>query len=294
MNPYDVMKASQIACCLEVSSFKPGNVHRNREYDDIKYHHFLSSGIAFGNIIYEASQDNKDIGKYIKLAVIESKKWSPTNANLGIIMLHIPIGMSSGKIDEFNENVLKKEIIFTTKNTTVNDAINVYEAIEIAMPNINPPKEGPDAQKNDAKQELIEKNLTLYDVFKISSTWDSISKEWAEGFNISFKGYKLLNEYYEEYNNINLATTKTFLSILSEHPDTLIARKKDLDTSKMVSEMAKDILDNGFKKEDIEEFDKFLSKEGNKLNPGTTADLVASSLMIFLLDRIDKKDTVLC
>ena len=293
MNPYDIMKASQIACCLEVSSFKPGNVHRNREYDDIKYHHFISSGIAFGNIIYEVSQDNKDIGKYIKLAVIESKKWSPTNANLGIIMLHMPIGMSSGKIDEFNENVLKKEIIFTTKNTTVNDAINVYDAIEIAMPNINPPKEGPDAQKNDAKQELIEKNLTLYDVFKISSTWDSISKEWAEGFNISFKGYKLLNEYYEEYNNINLATTKTFLSILSEHPDTLIARKKDLDTSKMVSEMAKDILDNGFKKEDIEEFDKFLSKEGNKLNPGTTGDLVASSLMIFLLDRIDKKDTVL-
>jgi len=293
MNPYDIMKASQIACCLEVSSFKPGNVHRNRDYKDIKYHHFLLSGIAFGNVVYEASQDNKDIGKYIKSAVIESKKWSPTNANLGIIMLHMPIGMASGKIDGFNENTLKKEIIAITKNTTVNDAINVYEAIEIAMPNINPPKEGPDAQKNDAKHELVEKNLTLYDVFKISSTWDSISKEWTEGFNISFKGYSLLNEYYMEHKNINLAITKTFLSILSEHPDTLIARKKDLDTSKMVSEMAKNILDNEFKKEDIEEFDKFLSKEGNKLNPGTTADLVASSLMIFLLDRIDKNNTVL-
>ncbi len=293
MNPYDIMKASQIACCLEVSSFKPGNVHRNRDYKDIKYHHFLLSGIAFGNVVYEASQDNKDIGKYIKSAVIESKKWSPTNANLGIIMLHMPIGMASGKIDGFNENTLKKEIIAITKNTTVNDAINVYEAIEIAMPNINPPKEGPDAQKNDAKHELVEKNLTLYDVFKISSTWDSISKEWTEGFNISFKGYGLLNEYYMEHKNINLAITKTFLSILSEHPDTLIARKKDLDTSKMVSEMAKNILDNEFKKEDIEEFDKFLSKEGNKLNPGTTADLVASSLMIFLLDRIDKNNTVL-
>lgn len=293
MNPYDIMKASQIACCLEVSSFKPGNVHRNRDYDDIKYHHFLASGIAFGNIIYESSQDNKNIGKYIKMAVIESKKWSPTNANLGIIMLHMPISMSSGKIEGFNEYELKKEIINTTRNTTVNDAINVYEAIEIAMPNITPPNEGPDVQKNDAKNELIEKNLTLYDVFKISSTWDSISKEWAEGFNISFKGYNLLNEYYEEYNNINLSITKTFLSILSEHPDTLIARKKDLDTSKMVSEMAKNILDRGFKKEDIMEFDKYLSKEGNKLNPGTTADLVASSLMIFLLDRIDKNDTVL-
>ena len=292
MNSFDIMKASQIACCLEVSSFKPGNVHRNKDYDDIKYHHFLNSGVAFGDIIYKASKDPQNIGQYIKLAVIESKKWSPSNANLGIIMLHTPIATTTGQMEEFNINTLKKEIKNTVKNTTTDDAIAVYDAIEIAMPNINPPKEGPDAQKNDAKQELREKNLTLYDVFKISSSWDSISYEWTKGFNISFEGYYLLNKYYKQYNNINLATTKTFLNILSNHPDTLIARKKDENTSKMVSDKAKEVLNN-FNEESLLKFDKFLSNEGNKLNPGTTADLIASSLMIFLLDRINNKNTVL-
>ncbi|ABR56871.1 triphosphoribosyl-dephospho-CoA protein [Methanococcus aeolicus Nankai-3] len=292
MNSFDIMKASQIACCLEVSSFKPGNVHRNKDYDDIKYHHFLNSGVAFGDIIYKASKDPQNIGQYIKLAVIESKKWSPSNANLGIIMLHTPIATTVGQMEEFNINTLKREIKNTVKNTTTDDAIAVYEAIEIAMPNINPPKEGPDAQKNDAKQELREKNLTLYDVFKISADWDNISYEWTEGFNISFEGYNLLNKYYEQYNNINLATTKTFLNILSNYPDTLIARKKDENTSKMVSDKAKEVLNN-FNEESLLKFDKFLSNEGNKLNPGTTADLIASSLMIFLLDRINNKNTVL-
>jgi triphosphoribosyl-dephospho-CoA synthase len=207
-------------------------------------------------------------------------------------MLHTPIATTTGQMEEFNINTLKKEIKNTVKNTTTDDAIAVYDAIEIAMPNINPPKEGPDAQKNDAKQELREKNLTLYDVFKISSSWDSISYEWTKGFNISFEGYNLLNKYYKQYNNINLATTKTFLNILSNYPDTLIARKKDENTSKMVSNKAKEVLNN-FNEESLLKFDKFLSNEGNKLNPGTTADLIASSLMIFLLDRINNKNTVL-
>jgi triphosphoribosyl-dephospho-CoA synthase len=293
MNPFDIMRASQIACCLEVSAFKPGNVHRNRDYNDIKYHHFISSGIAFGQVIYEASQSEGNIGYYIKRGVIESKKWSPTNANLGIIMLHIPIATASGKLEEFNEDTLKKNLKDIILNTTVEDAINVYDAINIAMAGgLNKPKDGPDVSSEDAKKELIEKNLTLYDVFKISSEWDNISKEWTNNFKISFEGYELINKYYNETNDIHLSITKTFLTLLSKYPDTLIARKKGLEVAKMVSKMAKDVLDN-FSMEKVVEFDKYLSKEGNKLNPGTTADLIASSLMIFLLNKIDKGETIL-
>ncbi|HIP17448.1 MAG TPA: hypothetical protein EYG76_04005 [Methanothermococcus okinawensis] len=293
MDPWDIMKSSQIACSLEVSSFKPGNVHRNREYKDIKYHHFLSSGIAFGDVIYRVALNRRNIGEHIKMAVIQSRKWSPTNANLGIIMLHIPIAAGAGGIEYFNEHKLKKSICSITESSTVEDGLRVYEAINIAMPHLNPPKKGPDVHKDDSKKALLEENLTLYNVFKLSSEWDNISKEWAQGFNISFEGYNLLNNYYEEDTNINLAVTKTFISLLSKYPDTLIARKTDFDKALMVSDVAKNIKDNGFKKKDMEEFDNFLSREGNKLNPGTTADLVASSLMIYLLDKIDRGDTVL-
>ncbi|CAB3287941.1 Triphosphoribosyl-dephospho-CoA protein [Methanocaldococcus lauensis] len=292
MNPFDIMKASQIACCLEVSSFKPGNVHRNRDYRDIKYHHFINSGIAFGNVVYEASQDDKNVGLYIKKAVIESRKWSPTNANLGIIMLHIPIAMASGKLDNFNKNELKKNLKKISENTTVEDAINVYDAINIAMAYVDKPKKGPDVSSKDAKRELIEKGLTLLDVYKISAEWDNISKEWVDNFKISFEGYELLKKYYKELNNINLAVTKTFLNILAEYPDTLIARKKGFETALKVSKMAKDVLKN-FNEQKVKEFDNYLAKDGNKLNPGTTADLIASSLMIFILDRIDSGKTIL-
>ncbi|MBA2862450.1 triphosphoribosyl-dephospho-CoA synthase [Methanococcus maripaludis] len=292
MKAFDIMKASQIACCFEVGSFKPGNVHKNRDYDDIKYHHFVSSGIAFGDVIYEACLEKNNIGNFIKKGVIESKKWSPTNANLGIIMLHIPIAIAASNLDKFSENALKKETEKIIKNTTVQDAIDVYEAIAIALAFVNAPENGPDLKSKDAKDELIQKNLTLYDVFKISSTWDSISNEWTENFKISYKGYNLINEYYEEYNNINIAVTKTFINLLSIYPDTLIARKKSIDDAKMVSEKAKEVLNN-FNEETVLEFDKFLSKDGNKLNPGTTADLIASSLLIFLLDRISNEKTIL-
>jgi triphosphoribosyl-dephospho-CoA synthase len=60
----------------------------------------------------------------------------------------------------------------------------------------------------------------------------------------------------------------------------------------MVSEKAKGVL-NDFTKENVIDFDKFLSKDGNKLNPGTTADLIASSLLIFLLDRISSEKTII-
>ncbi|MBW9220460.1 triphosphoribosyl-dephospho-CoA synthase [Methanothermococcus sp. SCGC AD-155-N22] len=293
MDPWDIMKSSQIACVLEVSSFKPGNVHRYRDFSDIKYHHFLTSGIAFGDVIYKAAQDSKNIGKYIKMAVIQSRRWSPSNANLGIIMLHVPIAMGAGNIDNFDSSKLRKEMIRLSKNTTVEDSLNVYDAISIAMPNLNPPKRGPDVKEEDAKKRLIEENLTLYHVFKISSEWDNISKEWTEGFKISFEGYELLKDYYLEERDINWAITKTYIYLLSKYPDTLIARKNNLEISKEVSKIAMEIRNNGYKKEDIEKFDSYLSKDGNRLNPGTTADIVAASLMIFLLDRINSKDTIL-
>ncbi|HIQ39033.1 MAG TPA: hypothetical protein EYH53_03390 [Methanothermococcus okinawensis] len=293
MDPWDIMKSSQIACSLEVSSFKPGNVHRYRDFSDIKYHHFLTSGIAFGDVIYKAAQDNGNIGRYIKMAVIQSRKWSPSNANLGIIMLHVPIAMGAGNIDNFDSDRLKEEMIYLSRNTTVEDSLNVYDAINIAMPNLNPPKRGPDVKSGEAKQRLIEENLTLYEVFKISSEWDNISKEWCEGFKISFEGYELLKYYYREDRDINWAVTKTYIHLLSKYPDTLIARKNNLEVSREVSRIAKKIKENGFKKEDIEKFDTYLSKDGNRLNPGTTADIVAASLMIFLLDRIDRRDTIL-
>ena len=91
---------------------------------------------------------------------------------------------------------------------------------------------------------------------------------------------------------INKATVQTFLTILSIYSDTLIARKYDVDTAQKVSEDAKLIIAEGGiltdkGKQMINEFDKSLIKKN--LNPGTTADLTASSVMVALLDEYNDK-----
>ena len=85
-----------------------------------------------------------------------------------------------------------------------------------------------------------------------------------------------------------MATVQTFLTILASKQDTLISRKYDQSVSARVKADAKIILDKGgiLTEEGrslIEKFDQDLMK--NKYNPGTTADLTASSLMIALLEE---------
>ncbi|WP_457612458.1 triphosphoribosyl-dephospho-CoA synthase [Methanocaldococcus sp.] len=284
------MRASQIACCLEVSSFKPGNVHRNRDFEDIKYHHFLASGVAFGEAIYEVSLEKNRVGYYIKKAIVLSKKWSPTNANLGIILLHVPIALAFGRVKKFDENKVRRELLKIAKESTVDDVIHLYEAINIAKPKLSKAKKGPDVSSEEAIKEIKEKGYNLYDIFKFSADHDNIGKEWVTSFSISFEGYKKLEEFYED--DINLAITKLFLYLLSKYPDSLIIKKKGLEIAKIISKKAENILNN-FSLEKVKEFDNFLSREGNKLNPGTTADLVASSIMLFLLKRIEEGNTIL-
>ncbi|MGZ7160651.1 MAG: triphosphoribosyl-dephospho-CoA synthase, partial [Methanobacterium sp.] len=78
------------------------------------------------------------------------------------------------------------------------------------------------------------------------------------------------------------------LTILSHNPDTLIRRKHGEDKALEVSTIAKSILLRGgiLTPEGISklvEFDQQLIQ--NKLNPGTTADLTASSIMVAYLDH---------
>jgi len=68
-----------------------------------------------------------------------------------------------------------------------------------------------------------------------------------------------------------------FLRLLSEFPDTLIAKKFSTDVALEVSARAARALKQG----DADEFDKELVAQ--HINPGTTADLVIGSLFVVLL-----------
>lgn len=292
MDSKTIAKIAQIASCLEVSGFpKPGNVHRTRDYDDMVFEDFLISGVVIGDTIRELAENTDEnnlskteLGKYILEAVLETDKWIANNTNLGIVMLMIPISASAAISNNFNE--LRENIVKLMENTTVEDAINLYKAINIADAGGMGEQDEYDVANENAANELRKNNQTMYDVLEISAPWDRLASELTTNlpvcFDIGYKEYSKLNKK----TTLNNSAVLTFLKILSKVPDTLISRKYGDKKAQEVSDMAHDLLsykDSDNFMEKIKEFDDYLFE--NKLNPGTTADLTAASIMISLIDE---------
>ncbi len=287
MDPSEIAKIAQIASALEVSGYpKPGNVHRTRDYDDMVFEDFIISGIVIGDTIREACTDvdveDPKLGKYILQAVAETDKWIKNNTNLGIVMMITPIAVAAAISDSFDE--IQDNVKLLMENTSVDDACDLYDAINIADAGGMGEEDEYDVSSDSAKQELRNDGLTMYDVLKISATKDMLGREMTSGMPFIFeKGYPTYHELTKE-KSLNEACLLTFLTILSEVPDTLISRKYDEDEAIKVSMMTRDLLkmkDSSDFAKQIKDFDDYLYK--NKYNPGTTADLTATSIFVSYL-----------
>jgi len=289
----------QLAMLLELSAYpKPGNVHRTRDYSDMRFEHFLGAVSGLHSSFYKAAQlgcirkYGGRVGRLIFDAVANMFGWQTDgNTSLGTIMLLIPLSMASGKViaeDGFKEfqSRLKREINEVCEEASHVDSIWVYKAIQLAKPGGLGSVEELDINEDSAMNKIKEDNVRLRDIFMTSASYDSIASEWAHGFDLTFNvGHPFFNRTLEECGDINAATVNTFLKILSERPDSLIARKAGLKEAEKVSRSARIILEKGGilteeGRERLWKLDERLGKRNHTLNPGTTADLTCSSISI--------------
>ncbi len=301
-----ISKCLELAILLEVSAEKPGNVNLTSSFEGTTCQHFLASAVAAGPAFQEAAYrgssvaENKlaisevGLGQLIKTCARDVEAWQRGgNTILGTIMLLVPIavaaGMASNKAEySMDLSLLRKNIDLAVKSTTAWDSVHLYEAVNIASPSgLN---EAPDLDVTDphSKERLIKENVTLFDVFKIAAAYDDVCAEWVNNYPITFD---LAYPYLMEQLNIkplNTAVVHTFLKILSERPDTFIARKVGKEKAGKVSSDAKAVLElGGLETEQgrrsLKQFDMKLRSTQNKCNPGTTADLTASALALCIL-----------
>ena len=201
MNANEIAKIAQIASGLEVSGYpKPGNVHRTRDYDDMEFEDFIISGIVIGDSIREACTDvdveNPRLGKYILQAVAETDRWIKNNTNLGIVMMTTPIAVAASISDSFDD--IRENIKLLMSNTSVDDACDLYDAINIADAGGMGDQDEYDVASDNAKQELRENNQTMYDVLKISAPWDMLAREMTSDMPAVFEiGYPKYHELKE-------------------------------------------------------------------------------------------------
>ena len=200
-----VSSCLQLAILLEVSAHKPGNVNRTASFQSTRYEHFLASAVAVEPSFAHAAErgimvsDGKiqlnelGVGEIIKDAVVNANAWQHGgNTLLGTVLLLSPIaaatGMTLAEGEEFSISKLRGNIKLVVESTTPSDAVAVYEAINIASPSGLVDK-APTLDVNDpsSKKKILEESVTLYEVFKISAPYDSISREWVENYPITFK-----------------------------------------------------------------------------------------------------------
>ncbi|NVM44202.1 MAG: triphosphoribosyl-dephospho-CoA synthase [Candidatus Lokiarchaeota archaeon] len=292
---------------LELSGWpKPGNVHRTKDFEVTKFEHFLAGITAIQpNIrelcekIYNSIDVNElefttiELGLFYKKAAKEMMKWqSGGNVLLGHILILAPlvsaatICMKTNKVSIENFEIIVKKLI---EDATVEDTVNLYEAIRTCNPGGLGRIEKYDVYGENSINEIKQDGITLKKIFEFSKDYDLISSEYCNGFNIVLnEGLPYFIETFEISQDINIATVNTYLKLLSNHLDTLIIRKSGKKDALEISKTASDILSHGgiSTKKGLDlttKFDKVLQKQNGKLNPGTTADLVAGIIFSALI-----------
>ncbi len=303
-----IAKCLELAILFEVSADKPGNVNLVTGFEGTRYEHFLASAVACASHFEsaaiqgvrvsrgECNVDAARLGRTIRNCVADINYWQKGgNTLLGTVILLSPIAVAAGMTSTREELLfgildVRRNLKFVVESTTPEDAVQVYEAIRTA----NPSGLGkvPELDINDpgSVDRILEDHVTLYDVFTMSSTRDNVCSEWVRNYPITFEvAYRHLKERIENAANLNEAVVHTFLKVLSEYPDTFIARKVGTERAREVSIMAGAVLESGGLvtpkgRKELRQFDLHLRRSDNYLNPGTTADIIAAALSLVILE----------
>jgi triphosphoribosyl-dephospho-CoA synthase len=212
-------------------------------------------------------------------AVRASRGAAGANTNLGIALLLAPLARAA-----LEGGPLRERLGEVLRALTVDDARSAYAAIRLAGPGgLDEPVE------HDVRDQP---RVTLREGMAAAAERDTIASEYVTEFSVTFElGLPGLTDALGDGLRPRDAIVELALRLLAAVPDTLIARKRGADAAGRVSAGARKVLAAGGVRAGpgrtaLAEFDASLRREGNALNPGTTADLVTAVLFAALLEGV--------
>jgi triphosphoribosyl-dephospho-CoA synthase len=260
---------------LEVSAEKPGNITPRHDFHDTSYEDMLRSAIAIGPELARAGE--RGVGETVFAVVQASRRATQANTNLGIALLLAPLATAA-----LSGGPLRERLAATLAALDVADAQTAYAAIRLA-----------DAGGLDTRVEhdvRAEATVGLREAMASAAGRDSIAAEYVSDFALTFEtGVPTLVAALRDGLREREAIVELHLRLLAAVPDTLIARKRGPEAAARVSAGAREALAAGgvrtaAGRRAVRGFDVSLREPGNALNPGTTADLVAATLFVALLE----------
>ena len=270
-----IAAAAQLACLLEVSAPKPGNVSPGRHFHDTRYEDFLASAVAIGPAL--AAAGVRPLGATLRSAVEATARWTRANTNLGIVLLLAPLARAAARPD----GDLRSRLGGVLEETTVADATDAYVAIRSARPG--------GLGSAGAEDVRDPPTVTLREAMALAADRDTIAREYTTRFAVTFEvGAPALTDARQRGLTWSQATVDCFLALLAAVPDTHVARKLGRKEAERLSARAREIVAAGGTagpagRAALAALDADLRDARNTRNPGTTADLTCAALFVVIL-----------
>jgi triphosphoribosyl-dephospho-CoA synthase len=267
-------EAATLACLLEASAPKPGNVYPGANFDDVTFHDFERSAEIIGPILGRTRQ--LGVGRTILEAVRATRERVSTNTNLGMLLLLAPLAAVPDSAP------FQAGIPSVLAGLSFDDTRLVYEAIRVSAPG------GLGTSREADVLRGTPPNLRLVDAMRMAADVDLVARQYTNGFNDVLCGTaELLAEGVARGWRLSDAIVNTQLRRLARHGDSLIVRKCGQPTSDEVRDRAAHVLAAGLPGDDayecaVAEYDGWLRGDDHRRNPGTTADLIAAGLFVLL------------
>lgn len=297
----EVARAATLACRLEAGAQKPGNVFPERPVRGLRYEDFVASADAVGPVLGEAG--TRGVGGTILRAIEATRRVVRGNTNLGIVLLLAPLARAARSTDAAvpgpdgvpgaegaptaggRQSALRARLHEVLEALDVEDARLAYRAIRLAKPG---------GMGRRADQDVSgEPDVSLLDAMRLAADRDSVAREYATDFETTFTtGLPLLRQTLVAGLPLPSAVVELYLELLRRTADTLVERRFGRDAATEVSLRAGAALEAGPRGSDardtaVRELDAWLREEGRGWSPGTTADLVAAVLFVWLLTADD-------
>jgi triphosphoribosyl-dephospho-CoA synthase len=266
-------RLAQVACVLEATARKPGNVHRFADFADTSYLDFVLSAQAIGPALDRAGAG---IGPAVLDAVRATRAVVATNTNLGMVLLLAPL-CAVPAVEPLRAGVSR-----VLDATTVDDTRAVYAAVRLSRPG---------GLGTVAEQDVAsEPTLPLRGVMALAANRDAVARQYVNGFADVFDhAVPALAASLKAGYPLEAAIISAHLHVLATMPDTLIARKRGAAVAAEAARRAAEVLNAGgpaapVTQTQMAELDRWLRADGNARNPGATADLVTAALFACLRD----------
>ena len=125
-NELSTGECATLACLLEVTAPKPGNVHRGADFENLTFWDFVASAVAIGPVMQRAA--GQSLGQTVLEGSRATRSAVATNTNLGTVLLIAPLATVARGTD------LADGIQKVLQGLDADDSRLVYEAIRLAEP----------------------------------------------------------------------------------------------------------------------------------------------------------------